>query len=84
MIAGKGGPVAAWPKHLPPLTVADIRELQTSLNELGYDAGTPDGIAGRRTKTALQNFQKARGFLADGYPTQEMLAAVRAGGLVIN
>ena len=84
MIAGKGGRVAAWPKHLPPLTVADIRELQTSLNELGYDAGTPDGIAGRRTKTALQNFQKARGFLADGYPTQEMLAAVRAGGPAIN
>ena len=84
MIAGKGGPVAAWPKHLPPLTVADIRDLQTSLNALGYDAGTPDGIAGRRTKTALQNFQKARGFLADGYPTQEMLAAVKASGPSIN
>lgn len=84
MIAGKGGPVAAWPTHLPPLTVGEIRELQDGLNMLGYDAGTADGIAGRRTKAALQNFQKARGFLADGYPTQEMLAAVRAGGPAIN
>ncbi len=84
MIAGKGGPVAPWPRDLPPLTVADIRDLQTSLNALGYDAGTPDGIAGRRTKTALQNFQKARGFLADGYPTQEMLAAVKSGAPVTN
>lgn len=84
MIAGKGGPVAAWPTHLPPLSVADIRDLQTRLNALGYDAGVADGIAGRRTKTALQDFQKARGFLADGYPTQEMLAAVRAGAPVTN
>lgn len=84
MIVGKGGPVAAWPKHLPPLTVAEIRDLQDGLNALGYDAGTADGIAGRRTKTALQNFQKARGFLADGYPTKEMLAAVKAGGPAIN
>lgn len=84
MIVGKGGPVAAWPKHLPPLTVAEIRDLQSGLSALGYDAGTADGIAGRRTKTALQNFQKARGFLADGYPTKEMLAAVRSGTPVIN
>lgn len=84
MIMGKGGPVAAWPKHLPPLTVAEIRDLQNGLSALGYDAGTADGIAGRRTKTALQNFQKARGFLADGYPTKEMLAAVRSGTPVIN
>ncbi|MGE6697036.1 lytic murein transglycosylase [Hyphomonas sp. NPDC076900] len=84
MIIGKGGPVAAWPKHLAPLTVVEIRDLQDGLNALGYDAGTADGIAGRRTKTALQNFQKARGFLADGYPTKEMLAAVRSGAPAIN
>lgn len=78
MIAGKGGPVASWPTHLPPLTVAEIRDLQDGLNGLGYDAGAADGIAGRRTKVALQQFQKARGFLADGYPTKEMLAAVKA------
>lgn len=84
LIIGKGGPVAAWPKHLAPLTVAEVRDLQDGLNGLGYDAGTADGIAGRRTKTALQNFQKARGFLADGYPTKEMLAAVRSGAPAIN
>ncbi|WP_225907868.1 lytic murein transglycosylase [Hyphomonas sediminis] len=84
MIAGKGGPVAAWPTHLTPLTVADIKDLQSGLNALGYDAGTADGIAGRRTKLALQQFQKARGFLADGYPTKELLAAVKAGGPAIN
>ncbi len=84
MIAGRGGPVASWPTHLSPLTVAETRDLQAGLNALGYDAGTVDGIAGRRTKNALQQFQKARGFLADGYPTREMLAAVRSGTPAIN
>lgn len=83
-IMGNAGPVAAWPTHLQPLTVAEIRDLQASLNALGYDAGTVDGIAGRRTKIALQDFQKARGLMADGYPTTEMLAAVKAAAPAIN
>ncbi|MCA8901394.1 MAG: lytic murein transglycosylase [Hyphomonas sp.] len=77
---GKVGPVAAWPRHLAPLTVADIKLLQAGLNSKGYDAGVVDGIAGRRTKSALQGFQKAEGLVADGYPTKAMLAAVTGQG----
>lgn len=83
-IIGPRGPVTAWPTHLPPLTVTEVRDLQTGLNALGHDAGTVDGLAGRRTKNALQAFQKARGLMADGYPTREMLAAVLTGGPAIN
>lgn len=74
------GPVAAWPTHLRPLSVADIKRLQSGLNSLGYNAGGADGIPGRRTKAALQAFQKDSGLVADGYPTQEMLALVTGGG----
>ena len=42
----------------------------------GFDAGVVDGIPGRKTRTALQGFQKSRGVVADGYPTKEMLALV--------
>ncbi|HPF24378.1 MAG TPA: peptidoglycan-binding domain-containing protein, partial [Hyphomonas sp.] len=42
----------------------------------GFDAGTADGIAGRKTRSALQGFQKAQGVVADGYPTKDMLALV--------
>jgi membrane-bound lytic murein transglycosylase B len=35
-----------------------------------------DGIIGRGTRGALQKFQKARGLLADGFPTTDMLALV--------
>lgn len=73
---GARGPVTAWPTQLAPLSVADIKLLQAGLNSKGYDAGVVDGIAGRKTKTALQGFQKDRGMVADGYPTKAMLAAV--------
>jgi membrane-bound lytic murein transglycosylase B len=80
-IMGKVGPVTPWPTHLPPLTVMEIRQLQTGLVARGFDAGTADGIAGRRTKLALAAFQKTQGLIADGYPTKEMLALVQAQGV---
>ncbi|MEZ6012865.1 MAG: lytic murein transglycosylase [Hyphomonas sp.] len=73
---GKKVPVAAWPTDIAPLTVAEIKILQASLNARGFDAGTVDGIPGRKTRTALQGFQKAQGVVADGYPTKDMLALV--------
>ncbi len=76
LIAGRPGVQTAWPTHLTPLTVGDIKALQAGLNAKGFDAGTVDGIAGRRTKTALQGFQKSQGLMADGYPTTEMVALV--------
>ena len=73
-IMGKRGPLTAWPTHLTPLSVAEIKDLQTALNERGFDAGAADGIAGRRTKLALAGFQKTQGLVADGYPTKQVLA----------
>ena len=74
---GSGDPVTPWPTDLAPLTRGQLMTLQASLNQLGYDAGPVDGIVGSRTRAALQQFQKARGFVADGYPTEEMLAYVQ-------
>ena len=70
------GPIASWPTHLHPLTVDEIKTLQAELNSQGFDAGPVDGIPGRKTKGALQDFQKSRGIVADGYPTREVLALV--------
>lgn len=79
-IMGKVGPVTPWPTHLAPLSVADIRALQQGLNDRGFDAGTVDGIAGRRTKLAVQAFQKTLGQVADGYPTKQVLDTLNALG----
>lgn len=75
-VMGKDGPVTPWPTDLQPLSVAQVKQLQAGLNDLGHDAGPVDGIAGRGTKGALRRFQAANGFIADGYPTTEMLAYV--------
>jgi membrane-bound lytic murein transglycosylase B len=77
-IMGKRGPLTPWPTELVPLTVTEIRALQQALNDRGFDAGSVDGIAGRRTKLALAAFQKTQGMIADGYPTKEVLALLQA------
>ena len=44
-----------------------IRTIQEYLNANGYDCGTPDGIAGKKTKAALSKFQEDHGLFASGY-----------------
>lgn len=44
----------------------DVCLLQTTLNEQGYDCGTPDGIFGKKTQAAVKAFQKAKGLKVDG------------------
>ena len=45
---------------------AVVKPLQKYLNTLGYDCGTPDGIAGVKFNTATKAFQKANGCTVDG------------------
>lgn len=78
-VAGQHGPIGIWPTELELLTKRDVMVLQENLNQLGYDAGAVDGIAGRGTKGALRRFQKATGIIpADGYPTTVALDQVLA------
>lgn len=44
----------------------DVQELQTTLNNLGYNCGKVDGKFGEKTKSALKKYQKAVGLEADG------------------
>ncbi|WP_083871689.1 peptidoglycan-binding domain-containing protein [Acidovorax sp. KKS102] len=43
-----------------------LRDAQARLNELGYNAGTPDGAMGGKTASALRAFQKGRGITQSG------------------
>ena len=56
-----------------------IEEMQALLNALGFDAGEPDGLVGPKTRDALRAYQTAEGLPADGYPTAEVIARLRAG-----
>jgi hypothetical protein len=52
-----------------------IAKLQAALNEKGYSAGEPDGLLGRGTRRALDQFQKDSS-LATGGITYETLTAL--------
>ena len=79
---GRGGLVRPWPTEIGALQRDQLVELQTLLARLGYQAGAPDGMFGSNTRRAVAQFQRANGDAADGYPTPDLLAAVRksAGG----
>lgn len=43
-----------------------VKLIQKRLNEIGYNCGTADGIAGQKFTTAVKAFQKANGCVYDG------------------
>ncbi len=54
----------------------DVIELQNKLTELGYYTGKIDGKFGKKTRTALMKFQKAKGLKADGIMGTATMAAL--------
>ena len=61
-----------------------VKTLQTNLANLGYDIGSPDGIFGNKTATALKSFQSTYGLTSDsiyGAKTDTALSQVLSGKL---
>lgn len=61
---------------------ADVRLIQIKLNELGYDAGSPDGLMGPKTHQAIIEYQAARGERPTGVLTpvqQQALVSAAIG-----
>ncbi|WP_095588851.1 peptidoglycan-binding domain-containing protein [Actibacterium ureilyticum] len=50
-------------------TRAQNREVQTSLNYFGFPAGSPDGVLGRNSRSAISQYQVFMGYPASGYLT---------------
>jgi peptidoglycan hydrolase-like protein with peptidoglycan-binding domain len=51
-----------------------VRHVQQKLNDLGYHAGSVDGVLGPRTQSALRQFQHARNLNATGHIDSKTLA----------
>jgi N-acetylmuramoyl-L-alanine amidase len=65
--------VSFTPGHL--MVGDDVTELQRRLNQLGFNAGRPDGIFGAGTDLALREFQKGVGVSGDGICALDTLRA---------
>ncbi len=69
-INGAAPLMVAPPKH-DNFSREKIKQLQTKLNELGFDVGKPDGVIGSNSRAGLQAYQRSVGLIADGYPSDE-------------
>ncbi len=64
--------------EVPSFGAPEIRELQLTLNRMGYDAGDPDGKLGLQTRQGIRKAQLKFGLPADAYPSDELFARLRA------
>lgn len=61
-----------------PAPDATVLAIQRKLNELGYEAGTADGLMGRGTRSAILAFQRDMGLTQDGQPDRDLLAVLNS------
>jgi len=77
-MAGKEPVRHAWPRDERALSRSERISFQNDLQKLGFDPGMPDGVLGRRTRTALRQYQKSKSLPADGFPTASLLDRLEA------
>ncbi|WP_254915770.1 lytic murein transglycosylase [Shewanella sp. Shew256] len=71
-----GEPLKVAPPEQPRLSREQIKQLQTKLNESGFDVGKPDGVLGRNSSAGIQAFQRSKNMVADGFPSPEVFSAL--------
>lgn len=77
-----GGPI----EHMPSdqeraLSSDEVMELQTILNAMDIDAGTPDGRIGPQTRLAVRTYQEQSGLPTDSYASYDLLTILRVVSL---
>ena len=53
-----------------------VKAAQQALNDAGYECGTPDGVAGKKTKKAISDYQTDKGLTVTGTVTDETLISL--------
>ncbi len=62
-----------------PLSLQQVKELQTLLIRRGHDVGGADGVVGAKTRAAIKAMQIQYGLPADSYPSADLLRRLRSG-----
>lgn len=71
------GKLRISPPQQEPMAIEEVKALQLSLLNLGFDVGKVDGILGSMTKRALREFQHQNGLIADGDANQVTRQTIR-------
>lgn len=72
-------PIHRGSANIPKISFEETKELQQLLQKHGYDVGRVDGVLGIKSRVAIRDMQIKYGLPADGWPTAELLARLRAG-----
>ena len=73
-------PIGTWSKSFDPgeaiANIEVVKGVQSALAQLGYDVGSPDGVAGPKTVIAIRSFEEATGMNASGTVNPRLLAVL--------
>lgn len=79
-LAANFAPIGTWAKGFDPGQAISSREVvskvQLALAKLGFDIGTPDGVAGPKTAEAIKTFESATGMSPSGAVNPRLLAVL--------
>ncbi|RYF88639.1 MAG: hypothetical protein EON95_20040 [Caulobacteraceae bacterium] len=79
-MAANYAPIGTWnPRFDPGETITRkevVLNVQAALSQLGYDTGTPDGVAGPKTTEAIRAFERATGMTEVGAINPRLLAVL--------
>ncbi|MGM0560294.1 MAG: lytic murein transglycosylase [Pseudomonadota bacterium] len=75
-----GGPdlTVSAPQEDVRLSVDQVKDMQSRLGRLGFNAGPADGKVGPMTRTAIRDYQKSRDLPADAFPSRKLLRQIRS------
>jgi localization factor PodJL len=79
-LAANFAPIGTWSPTFEPgeaITATEvIAKVQQALAKLGYDVGTPDGMAGPKTAEAIKAFERGTGMSESGAVNPRLLAVL--------
>lgn len=79
-LAANFAPIGTWSDRFDPgETIVNrdvVKSVQMALTFLGYDIGTPDGLAGPKTAEAIRSFERATGMSEVGAINPRLLAVL--------
>lgn len=74
------GATTTPPVPAPGTKAETIRAIQRELSQLGYDAGTADGVLGMQTRVAILGYELDNGLSLTGVPADDILRHILMGG----
>jgi localization factor PodJL len=79
-LAANFAPIGTWMKNFDPgaaiAKLEVVKGVQQVLSRLGYDVGTPDGLAGPKTAEAIKAFERGTGMNETGTINPRLLAVL--------